>query len=87
MEKTYLRLVDWLNDALMKPLGPPPLGPFEHVVSRIGDAVCPVCGGSMGLHTIDHSTKNAVLHCPNAPLPTPLRTGPLNELGMPKHQS
>ncbi|HET8958550.1 MAG TPA: hypothetical protein VFM95_08865 [Microcella sp.] len=45
---------------------------------------CPVCGHAMSEHTIDHSTPNAVLHCPVAyerPAPS---TEHLNELGMTK---
>ena len=80
----YLKLVDWLNEKLYPLIGPPPLGPYEPVVERIGVAICPVCGSPMSEHFIDHSTPNAILNCPVAHKPVPVDTSPLTELGMTK---
>ncbi|MET1042568.1 MAG: hypothetical protein ABWX59_00440 [Microbacteriaceae bacterium] len=80
----YVRLVDWVNQHLMGPLGPPPLGPYEDVMDAGVKAVCPVCFHSMGEHVIDHSTPNAVLVCPVDHEPEYESFGPLNEVGMPK---
>ena len=51
-----------------------------------GERVCPLCAHPMGEHTIDHSGRDAVLHCPVAHLPEPVDTRPLNELGMPRRE-
>lgn len=82
----YLGLIDWLNEKLYPVIGPPPLGPYEPIVERIGVALCPVCGRPMSEHFIDHSTPDTILNCPVEPEPVPLDTSPLNEFGMTKHQ-
>lgn len=46
-------------------------------------AVCPLCAHAMDEHRIDHSGRDAVLHCPVDHLPEPDDRRPLNELGMP----
>ncbi|MBC7442995.1 MAG: hypothetical protein H7311_10850 [Ramlibacter sp.] len=79
----YVRFIDWLDTKLRRPLGPPPVGPYDAVVRQVGEAVCPVCGRPMAEHTIDHSGPNAVLHCPAAPRSEPPDDG-VNELGMKK---
>src|SRR6187402_2483427 len=79
-----LGFVDWLNEKVYKVAGPPPLGPYDPIVERVGEATCPVCGRPMAEHTIDHSTPSTILNCPVEHLPAPFHDGPLNELGMPK---
>ncbi len=79
----YIGFIDWLNRKLYRPLGPPPVGPYENVVGRVGASTCPVCGKPMSLHSIEHSTTNAVLHCPAPPLPLP-KDEPVSEFGMKK---
>ena len=85
-ESAYVRFLDWLNHKLFGVIGPPPVGPYDEVVKRVGDAVCPVCGRPMTEHTIDHSTPNAILNCPVEHRPEPAEDEPFNELGMPKHE-
>jgi hypothetical protein len=80
----YTRFLDWLNQKLFGVIGPPPVGPYDEVVKRVGDAVCPVCGRPMTEHTIDHSAPNAILNCPAEQKPEPVEDEPFNELGMPK---
>jgi len=68
----------------MKYIGPPPLGPYGDEAARTDAGICPVCRHSMGEHTIDHSTSNAILHCPAPPV-YPYRDNdqaPINEFGM-----
>lgn len=79
----YVHFIDWLDQKLVRAMGPAPLGPYDAVVKRVGEAVCPVCGRPMAEHTIDHSTQNAVLNCPAEHKPQP-PDGPVNEFGMPK---
>ncbi|MCU1439478.1 MAG: hypothetical protein JWP85_475 [Rhodoglobus sp.] len=79
-----LGFIDWFNEKVYKVVGPPPLGPYDPVVERVGAAACPVCGRPMSEHTIDHSTNNAILNCPIEPPRQPFDASPLNELGMPK---
>jgi len=81
----YVHFIDWLDSKLVRALGPAPLGPYDQVVKRVGEAVCPVCGKPMTEHTIDHSTPNAILNCPAEPKPEQA-DGPVNEFGMPKPQ-
>ena len=81
-----VRLVDWLDDHLIAALGPPPIGPYGELSAQV-PGTCPICSHPMGEHLIDHSTRNAVLHCPVA-IDGPYEhvdDSPLNELGMPKH--
>ncbi len=75
--------IDWLNQKLYRPLGPPPVGPYTEVIEQVGASTCPVCGEPMSSHRIDHSTTNAVLHCPAPPLPLP-KDEPVSEFGMKK---
>ena len=82
-EHGYLRFIEWLNEVLYRPLGPPPVGPYDEVVGQVGASTCPVCGQPMSLHSIDRSTENAVLHCPAPPEPLPAEE-PVSELGMNK---
>lgn len=79
-----VRFVEWLEDRLAPAIGSPPLGPYDAVVDRVAVATCPVCGRTMAEHVIDHSTANAILHCPADPVPERESTEPLNELGMPR---
>ena len=79
----YVHFVDWMNTKLVRAMGPPNLGPYDEVVTRIGEAVCPVCGRPMAEHNIDHSTPNAVLNCPAEHRPEPPEE-PVNEFGMSK---
>ncbi len=75
--------IDGLNRRLVKYIGPPPLGPYDDLPNA-GVGTCPVCRHSMGEHTIDHSTTNAILHCPAPPV-YPYRDddqAPINEFGM-----
>lgn len=83
----FVRFIDWLNNKLVRPLGPPPLGPYDEVVERVAAATCPVCGRPMSEHTIDHSLSNAVLHCPIGHERPGVRHEKLNELGMPKREA
>jgi hypothetical protein len=82
----YVHFIEWLDSKLVRAMGPAPLGPYEQVVKRVGEAVCPVCGRPMTEHTIDHSTPNAILNCPTGPKSEPA-DGPVNEFGMPKPQA
>lgn len=50
-----------------------------------GDEPCPICGRPMTEHSIDHSTTNAVLHCPAPPLPERPDDEPVDEFGRTKH--
>ncbi len=83
----FVRLIDWMNEKLMASIGPPPLGPYDALVERVGEGVCPICGHPMGEHLIDHSTPNAVLHCPAPAIEKPESDAVLNEVGMPKRSS
>ena len=78
----YVRFIDWLNHKLFPVLGIPDVGPYDAVVSKVADAVCPVCGRPMSEHYIDHSTPETLLDCPAEHLPEPVDNSPLNELGM-----
>jgi len=80
----YVGFIDWLNRKLFPILGTPDLGPYETVVKRVGEAVCPVCGRPMSEHFIDHSTPETILNCPVEDKPEPVDNAPLNELGMDK---
>ena len=80
----FVRFIDWLNHKLVGVIGPPDLGPYDEVLKKVGDAVCPVCGKPMGEHTIDRSTPNTVLNCPAPHKPEPVHNEPINEFGMPK---
>ena len=82
-----LGFIEWLNEKVYRVAGPPPLGPYDPVVERVGAATCPVCGRPMSEHSIDHSTPDAILNCPVERLPKPFDARPLNELGMPKRPS
>ncbi|MBH0097647.1 hypothetical protein I6E68_00670 [Salinibacterium sp. NSLL150] len=78
----YVGFIDWLNEKLFPILGTPDLGPYDAVVEKVADAVCPVCGRPISEHFIDHSTPNTILNCPIAHKPEPVDNSPLNELGM-----
>ena len=80
----FVRFIDWLNHKLIPVIGPPDLGPYDAVLQKVGDALCPVCGTPMTEHSIDHSAANTVLHCPAPHRPEPVHDQPINELGMPK---
>lgn len=80
----YVGFIDWLNRKLFPVFGPPPVGPYETVVKRVGEAVCPVCGMPMSEHTIDRSTPETILNCPAPHRPEPRDDEPVNELGMDK---
>jgi len=80
----FVHFVDWLNHKLVGVMGPPPLGPYDEVLKKVGEAVCPVCGRPMSEHTIDHSTPNTLLNCPAPHIPEPAHDEPINEFGMPK---
>lgn len=80
----YVRFIDWLNEKLFPILGTPDVGPYDTVVHKVGDAVCPVCGRPMSEHFIDHSTPETILNCPVEHKPEPVDNAPLNELGMDK---
>jgi len=82
---SFVRAVNWMNRKLMPYVGPPALGPYGEPTLPTDTDLCPVCAHPMGEHTIDHSTANAILHCPVEPVPGHGRddTTPLNELGMP----
>ncbi len=79
----YVHFIDRLNLRMVRAMGPPPIGPYDQVVKRVDEVVCPVCGRPMIEHTIDHSTPNAILNCPAEHKPG-LPDGPVNEFGMPK---
>lgn len=79
----FARVFEWINEKLMGPIGPPPLGPYNESAER-AQGLCPVCGHPMGEHFIDHSSSNAVLHCPAPPLAKPESAADLNEVGMPR---
>jgi len=81
---SYVRFIDWLNEKLFPILGTPALGPYDAVVAKVADAVCPVCGRPMSEHFIDHSTPETILNCPVEHTPVPVDDAPLNELGMHK---
>lgn len=70
----------------MPVFGAPPISPAGDDTTADGKlAPCPVCGHPMGEHTIDHSTRNAILECP-APIDHTLEHehhSPLDEFGMP----
>jgi hypothetical protein len=78
----YVGFIDWLNGKLLPVLGPPPLGPYESVIKKVGEAVCPVCGRPMWEHVMDRSTPETILNCPIDHKPDPFDVEPLNELGM-----
>ncbi|WP_039742425.1 hypothetical protein [Salinibacterium sp. PAMC 21357] len=78
----YVGFIDWLNRKLFPALGTPYLGPYDAVVEKVADAVCPVCGQPMAEHFIDHSRPNTILHCPVEHQPLPVDDSPINELGM-----
>ncbi|WP_255560005.1 hypothetical protein [Salinibacterium sp. M195] len=78
----YVGFIDWLNRKLFPVLGTPNLGPYDAVVDKVAEAVCPVCGQPMAEHFIDHSRPNTILHCPAEHLPRPVDDSPINELGM-----
>jgi len=80
----FVGFIDWLNRKLFPVLGTPQLGPYDPVVERVGEAVCPVCGRPMSEHFIDHSTRQTILHCPIEHTPLPVDNSPINELGMDK---
>lgn len=80
----FVHFIDWLNRKLIPAIGPPNIGPYNEVLARVGEAICPICDRSMGEHTIDHSTSNAVLNCPAEHKPEVVHDETLNELGMPK---
>lgn len=80
----FVHFIDWLNHKLVSAIGPPNLGPYNEVMVRVGEAVCPICDRPMAEHTIDHSTPNAVLNCPVEHTPEVVHDEKLNELGMPK---
>jgi len=65
-------------------LGTPQLGPYDPVVERVGEAVCPVCGRPMSEHFVDHSTPNTILRCPVEHKRVLIDNSPINELGMDK---
>jgi hypothetical protein len=81
----FVHFIDWLNHKLVGTLGPPNVGPYNAVVERVGEALCPVCDRPMLEHAIDHTASNPVLNCPVDHLPERAKEGKLNELGMPKH--
>lgn len=85
-EGRFVHFIDWLNHGLMPAIGPPNVGPYNEVVAKMGEAVCPICDHPMAEHTIDHSTPNAVLNCPVEHQPQRVDDEVLNELGMPKHK-
>ena len=78
----FVRFIDWLNHRLIPVIGPPDLGPYDAVLEKLGDAICPVCGSAMTEHRIDHSAANTVLNCPAPHKPAPVNDQPINELGM-----
>ncbi|GAA1210705.1 LuxR C-terminal-related transcriptional regulator [Rhodoglobus aureus] len=80
----YVGFIDWLNRKLFPILGTPDFGPYENVVEKVADAVCPVCGRPISEHFIDHSTPETILDCPVEHKPMPFDGSPLNELGMNK---
>ncbi|WP_241985862.1 MULTISPECIES: hypothetical protein [Cryobacterium] len=79
----YVHFIEWMNGKLVRGMGPANLGPYNDVATRIGAAVCPVCGRPMAEHSIDHTTPNAILHCPAGHKPAPPEE-PVNEFGMSK---
>lgn len=83
-EDKFVHFINWLNHALSPTMGPPDLGPYNDVAAQVGEAVCPICGRPMAEHTIDHSSANAVLHCPIPHPPQVFHDEPVNEFGMPK---
>jgi hypothetical protein len=78
----YVGFIDWLNRILLPVLGPPPVGPYNAVVTRVGEAMCPVCGKPMSDHVIDRSSQETMLNCPVDHIVDPVDEAPLNELGM-----
>ena len=80
----FVRFIDWLNYKLIPVIGPPDLGPYDAVLEKVGEALCPVCGTALTEHSIDHSAANTVLNCPAPHKPAPVQDHPINELGMPK---
>ena len=83
-EGKFVHFIDWLNHKLIGPLGPPDIGPYTDVITRVAEAECPICGRPMAEHTIDHSTPNTLLNCPAPHLPPVGGNEPVNEFGMPK---
>lgn len=59
-------------------------GSEPHGGTSQAQAMCPLCAHTMDEHRIDHSGRDAVLHCPVDHLPEPVDLRPLNELGMPR---
>ncbi|HAM26489.1 MAG TPA: hypothetical protein DCP11_07200 [Microbacteriaceae bacterium] len=82
----FIHFIDWLNHKLVGVIGPPPLGPYDEVLKKVGDAVCPVCGKPMAEHVIDHSSPNTLLNCPAPHQPEVSHNEPINEFGMPKRE-
>jgi hypothetical protein len=80
----FAHFIDWLNHKLMPAIGPPDVGPYNAIVARVGEALCPVCDRPMAEHTIDHSISNAILNCPVEHKSVLVDEKKLNELGMPK---
>ncbi|NEM90634.1 hypothetical protein [Galbitalea soli] len=78
----YVHFIEWLDEKLYGVLGPPDIGPYNEVVAKVSDALCPVCGSAMSLHTIDHSTRNPILNCPTEHHALPDEVA-VNEFGMP----
>lgn len=81
-EDRYSRFFEWVDRKLYPVIGAPPLGPYGDV-EEVLVAECPVCHHPLTEHTIDHSTSNAILHCPVEAEPPPMDVSPLNEFGMP----
>jgi hypothetical protein len=81
-----VRSAAWIDRKLMPVFGPPPISSSNDNADGNGAGpACPVCGHPMGEHTIDHSTRNAILECP-APIDHNLEHpnhSPLDEFGMP----
>ncbi len=79
--------IEWLEEKLYPALGPPPLGPYDDIVEKVGTAVCPVCGHAMEGHTIERRRDNTILTCPAPHLVRPDDRRPLGETGMPRRMS
>ena len=80
-----VRSAAWIDRKLMPVFGAPPISQGNDEPGNDAVPSCPVCGHPMGEHTIDHSTRNAILDCP-APIDHNLELQdhtPLDEFGMP----
>ncbi|SEC27739.1 hypothetical protein SAMN04489806_3023 [Paramicrobacterium humi] len=83
-DNAFGRFFIWVDDKLTPIIGSANVGPYDESARAVkATDECPVCRHAMSEHTIDHSTPNAVLHCPAEAEAIEADVAPLNELGMP----